>query len=92
MDTTVKCIDCRHAFRKLSSLPIWGSGVEWMCRRAFVGSALEYNPVKGYETIPAHYQRCSLARGSFQDSACGKEGRNWEPKQKKNFFTYLKRI
>lgn len=92
MTDKVKCTDCRHAFRKLSSLPIWGSGVEWMCRREWVGEALEYNPVKGYETIPGHYMKCSYARAGYQDAPCGKEGRNWEPKDKKNFFMYLNRI
>lgn len=92
MTEQVKCTDCRHAFRKLTSLPIWGSGVEWMCRREWVEETTEFDPVNGPKTVPAHYMKCTYARAGYRDAPCGREGRNWEPKDKKNFFVYLKRV
>lgn len=92
MTDSVKCTDCRHSFRRLSSLPIWGSGVEWLCRREWVEQKQEFDPVKGMRTVPGHYLKCMFARGNYRDSVCGREGKNWEPREKRNFFLYLKRI
>lgn len=90
--TEVTCKTCKHSFRKLSSLPIWGSGVEWKCRKQWVEEQREFDPIKGAKIVPAHYMSCLNARAGYSDSPCGKEGRNWEPREKENFFVYLKRI
>jgi hypothetical protein len=89
MSSELFCKDCKHSFRSIWSLPVWGSGIEWRCRRAFVPEKVEVDLVKGSKTVPAHYQSCVTAR-SWSDSICGKEGRFWEPKTKKLLFLQIK--
>lgn len=84
------CKNCKHSFRTLASLPIWGSGVEWRCRKAWVEETVEEDLVRGPQKIPAHYARCTTARGSWRDAVCGAEGRLWTPKSKKFFFLSIK--
>lgn len=90
--TEVTCKTCKHAFRKLTSLPLWGSGTEWRCRREWQEEQREFDPIKGARIVPGHYISCINARANYRDSPCGREGRNWEPKDRRNFFVYLKRI
>jgi hypothetical protein len=84
------CKNCKHSFRPLSSFPIWGSGTEWRCRRAFVEGTVEHDPVTGPKTVPAHYQRCASARGSWRSAVCGEQGKLWEPKTKNGLFLWIK--
>lgn len=84
------CKDCKHSFRPLSNFPIWGSGTEWRCRRAFVENTVEHDPVTGPKTVAAHYQRCSAARGGWRSAVCGEQGKLWEPKNKKDLFLWIK--
>ena len=84
------CKDCKHSFRSLSSFPIWGSGTEWRCRRAFVAEAVEHDPVTGPKKVAEHYQRCSAARGSWTSAVCGEKATLWEPKHKKDLFLWIK--
>jgi hypothetical protein len=84
------CKNCKHSFRSLSSFPIWGSGTEWRCRRAFVEDIVEHDPVTGPKTVAAHYQRCSAARGGWRSAVCGEQGKLWEPKNKKDLFLWIK--
>jgi Zn-finger nucleic acid-binding protein len=83
------CKNCKHSFRTLASLPIWGSGAEWRCRKAWVETHVVENLVKGPETIPGYYARCEAVRSRYSD-ICGKEGRLWTPKSKKFFFLSIK--
>lgn len=83
------CKDCKHSFRTLGSFPIWGSGIEWRCRKAFVPETVEHDPVTGPKKVASHYQRCSVTR--FRTSeVCGAAGKLWEPKSKKHFFLAIK--
>ncbi len=94
MSDNVLCKDCKHSFRKLSSITYWGSGHEWLCKKAYVSETVEHDPVTGPKKVEAHYKRCSSVRlhdSKYKDE-CGKEGIWWEPKDNKNFFLYLKRI
>lgn len=86
------CKDCKHSFRKWAEFPTWGTGVEWRCRRAFVPDAIEHDPVMGPKKISGHYSRCSSVRLHEADykKNCGKEGRWWEPKNKKLLFLQIK--
>lgn len=88
----VTCKSCRFSFRRLIDLPQWGSGYEYRCRKGFVEEQKEFDPVKGHKTIPAHYKSCSSMRLHRDTDQCGAAGRWWEPKNKKDFFVYLKRI
>jgi hypothetical protein len=90
MSSELLCKDCKHSFRSLSSFWYWGSGAEWRCRKAFVEETVEQDPVTGPKTVPAHYHRCSSARGDWRSAVCGKDGKLWEPKSKKHFFLAIK--
>lgn len=89
MSSELLCRNCKHSFRSFWSLPIWGSGVEWRCRKAFVDAHIEKDLINGPKKVPAKYQSCMSAR-SYSDAVCGKEGRLWEPKSKKYFFLAIK--
>ena len=94
MSDSVLCKDCKHSFRKLSTITYWGSGFEWLCKKAYVAESVEQDPVTGPKKIEAHYKRCASVRlhdSTYKDE-CGKQGIWWEPKDRKNFFLYLKRI
>ncbi len=83
------CKTCKHSFRRLAELPLWGSGVEWRCRKGFVKESVEQDPVRGPVKQEAHYQRCNVMRFRNND-ACGLQGKLWEPKSKKYFFLAIK--
>ena len=85
------CKNCKHSFRTLWSLPIWGSGEEWKCRKAFVAEHYKNDPVKGPTRVAAHYRSCSSERMfSSKDEACGRQGKLWEPKTEKDMFMAIK--
>jgi len=94
MSDNVLCKECKHSFRRFSSIPYWGSGYEWLCKKAYVPESIEHDPVTGPKKVEAHYKRCSLVRlhNTSYNNECGKEGVWWEPRERKNFFLYLKRI
>jgi hypothetical protein len=90
MSNELLCKNCKHSFRSLSSILIWGSGVEWKCRKALVAETTEHDPVTGPKKIAEHYQRCSTARGDWKSAVCGVQARLWEPKNKKYFLLAIK--
>ena len=91
MPDKVLCKDCKHAFRPWDSwLLIASSQYAWKCRLALKDAEVEHNPVIGLVTHPPKYESCNLSR--FRGAPCGPEGKLWEPKDPKKFFTYLKRI
>lgn len=83
------CKSCKHSFRRLSELPIWGSGSEWRCRKGFVESHVEQDPVRGSVKHNAYYSRCSVMRFRTNE-VCGLTGKLWEPKNKKFLFLAIK--
>ncbi len=92
MSSELLCKNCKHSFREFSSIPYWGSGAEWRCRKAFVPETIEHDPVVGPKKESAYYKRCSLVRlhNAEYKNECGKEGTWWEPKSKKFFFLDIK--
>lgn len=84
------CKDCKHSFRSFGSFPLWGSGTEWRCRKAFVAETTEHDPVTGPKKVAEHYQRCSSARGGWTSAVCGEQAKLWEPKNKKDLFLWIK--
>jgi hypothetical protein len=89
MSSELLCKDCKHGFRKFYEFPIWGSGVEWRCKKGFVNAEIEQDPVRGAVKREAHYQRCSTMRFRTNE-ICGLSGKLWEPKNKKFFFLAIK--
>lgn len=71
---------------------IWGSGVEWRCRKAYVPEHVEHDPVTGAKKVDAYYKRCNLVRlhDSDYSKECGKDATWWEPKNKKYLFLSIK--
>lgn len=88
MNDVVLCKDCKHRFREWNTFGYWGSGFEWLCRKAYVTETVEHDPVTGPKKVPAHYKRCSLTRlhDHSYSKDCGKEGVWWEPKNPKKFM------
>lgn len=90
-DQIVLCKDCRHSFRKWTDF--LGFYAPLRCRKSYTPESVEIDPVDGPTKKRAHYRTCSSERMfSSMEEACGKQGKLWEPKNKKNFFIYLKRI
>jgi hypothetical protein len=88
---SVRCKDCKHSFRSWLDLPTWGSGYEYRCRQSWIEPKTEFDPVQGLQKIKGKFESCQLARMKH-NKLCGPEGKRWEPKDSKNFFTYLKRV
>ena len=96
MSDNVLCKECKQSFRSFNDLVFHGffSSFAYRCKKAFKEKEVKLDLVIGNKTDPAHYETCNLVRlhnADYNDS-CGKEGRWWEPKDRKNFFLYLKRI
>ena len=87
----VLCKDCKHSFRKWTDVLSFYAPLR--CRKRFFEACVEIDPVKGPTKQKAYYRSCSSERMfSGRDEICGKEGKLWEPRDKKGFFVYLKRI
>ena len=55
----------------------------------------EFDPVIGNKVIPGGYRLARVERMSMYSNnkeRCGTEGKYWQPKDKKNFLLYIKRI
>jgi len=83
----VTCQDCVHNrgswFSRTFKIAPWG----WKCSLAV--RQAEYQPATGM-TEPESFNLCSFARAI--EGVCGRKGKNWKPRSKKNMFIYLKRI
>jgi len=96
MSEQVLCKDCKHSFRQFSEFPQWGSGHEWRCRLNLIENEIVENRVTGNTIRPAYYERCALSRldylGKDRPSTCGKEGKWWTPKNKRDLFKFIKHV
>lgn len=94
-DEVLLCKDCKHSFRK------WG---DWFvpekyslkCRLAYREEKVEVDPVIGKQITPAHYENCNTSRLDYlskhnDEEGCGKQGRFWQPKHKKDLFKLIKK-
>jgi hypothetical protein len=92
MSKDLLCKDCKHSFRKWSEFPQWGLGHEYRCRKTWNPETVEHDPVLGSRKVHGHFSRCSLVRlheANYKNN-CGKEGKWWEPKNKKLLFLAIK--
>jgi hypothetical protein len=67
------------------------------CKKSYVEAEIVPNEVMGPKISEAHYQRCSTARlhlisDKEKDKNCGKDGRFWEPRNKKDLFKFIKKV
>jgi hypothetical protein len=84
MGDTVLCKDCKHA--SWNPLRLYS----WQCRREKVPGKINEDLVTGPKFEKPYYESCEIARASF--STCGKEGKFWAPKNKKDLFKFIKHV
>lgn len=89
-EEVVLCKDCRHSFRLIKEILFGYAPLR--CRKVFHPAGIKMDPVTGPKKTKAFYEDCSVQRSWAGDNPCGKEGKLWEPKEKKNFFVYLRRV
>ena len=91
MSEVVLCKDCKHSFRNWKEF--FGFYAPLRCRKVYFPESVEVDLVDGPTRKKAYYKTCSSERlFSNTEELCGKQGKLWEPKDKKNFFVYLKRV
>jgi hypothetical protein len=84
--TQPTCKSCRHNRASWIARHFVNS-VWWNCDIDYTPP--KYNPVDG-TTKEGYYTSCGVARGI--ESICGKDAQRWEPREKKDFFVFLKRV
>ena len=90
MAEQVRCLDCKH--RKVTLADFFASSARYrgVCLKAWVPEKIEFDPVLGEQVTKGYYESPGIAR--VRDSSCGKEGRLWEPKNKKDLFKFIKHV
>jgi hypothetical protein len=84
MSDTVICKDCKHA--KWNPLKLHS----WYCTQSLVPGKINVDLVTGPKYEKPYYQSCVMAR--FVGEPCGKEGKLWAPKRKKDLFKFIKHV
>lgn len=83
----VTCQDCVHNRASWLSRKLNANTWAWECQLDY--NEPTYDFVTG-KTKKAYYGSCHGAR--YDSKVCGKDGKSWQPRSKKNMFIYLKRI
>jgi len=91
MESVVLCKDCKHSFRTWYDI-LFSSSKRYSlrCRLVWKSAEEEVDYVTGPKVKDEHYETCGVTR--LKSGACGNEGKLWQPKDPKKFFTYMKRI
>lgn len=90
-EQVVFCKDCKHSFRSWKEILFGYAPLR--CRKILRPAGVKIDPVAGTKKHKAFYETCNIERSwSSENYLCGKNGKLWEPKDKKNFFIYLKRV
>jgi hypothetical protein len=94
MSDQVLCKDCKHSFRKLADFPQWFTGSELRCRLNYIENEVMENRVTGNVKVAPYYARCSASRLDWNMNRlnCGKDGKWWAPKNKRDLFKYIKHV
>jgi hypothetical protein len=82
MDEYVLCKDCKHAKWR----PWWL--LSYRCYKTLLPAETKIDLVEGPSTKQARYDSCFSQR--LSSGACGKAGKFWEPKNKKDLFKFIK--
>ena len=92
MDDTISCKSCRHIRFDWRQFPMtMFSPYAYRCDRIRTPTTIAIDPVFGKKVEEKSERKlCVSARSKYGE--CGAEAAMWEPKSKKNFFVYLKRI
>ncbi len=85
------CKDCKHSFQTFNDwISLAPKRYSMRCKKVYKEAVGDENYVTGPKINPAHYERCGIVR--LPHSACGVEGKLWEPKNtKKHMFLWLKK-
>ncbi len=91
MSDQVSCQDCRHSFRPWQSFLFYSGPYTYQCRKGIEEAKEEFEPVTGKIIVTeAKNKGCVSMRSKYGE--CGVEGTLWEPKKRKDFLLYLKRV
>lgn len=92
MSDTIACKSCKHIRFDWTHFPFsLFSAYAWRCDRIRSEEQVVMDPVFGRKTIEKSERKlCVAARGKYGE--CGAEATLWEPKRRKDFLVYLKRI
>lgn len=92
MDETVSCRSCRHSRFDWRQFPFTiFSPYAWRCDRIRTEEQTVIDPVYGKKIVEKSERKlCVSARSKYGE--CGAEAIQWEPRSKRDFFVYLKRI
>ena len=90
MTEQVRCLDCKHRKVTLADFFTTSKRYRGVCLKTWVPEKREFDPVTGEKITKAHYNNPTFARG--YDTLCGKEGKLWEPKDKKDLFKFIKHV
>ena len=86
--TQVTCKNCKY---NISSWAVrqFSNSCWWRCGHTDNYEPEKYNPVDGKKS-GGYFNSCGIARGV--SNICGKEGRHWTPRNRRDLFIFLKRI
>jgi hypothetical protein len=90
----VLCKNCKHSFKLWHEI-IMSTSISLRCRLAYHPEEIKIDPVTGPQKHEAYYDRCGYARTtafSSEPDKCGKEGKHWQPKNKRDLFKYIKHV
>ena len=85
MDETVLCKDCIHSFYS----PWYDRFVFRDDMKCKLNKTADNTSLVTGKVEKGYYRACSVTR---INDMCGPDAKSWEPKDKKHFFVYLKRI
>ena len=89
MNEKVLCKDCKHAKAHWFNRMI-GNRYMFTCTHPDAW----YQPKEDFvigKTEKGYFQSCNSMRSGINDP-CGKEGKLWEPSNKKDLFKYIKHV
>ena len=90
MTEQVRCLDCKHRKVTLVDYLVASERVRGICTQTWVPESREFDPVLGEKIIKGHFENPMFARTS--NRPCGREGKLWEPKDKKDLFKFIKHV
>ena len=90
MTEKVRCLDCKHRKVTLADWFVAGPRYRGACLKTWIPEKREFDPVLGERFTKGRFESPQFSRG--YDAPCGKEGKLWEPKNKKDLFKFIKHV
>ena len=90
MTEKVRCLDCKHRKVTLADFFAAAKRFRGICTKTWVPEKREFDPVVGEKITKGHFENPSFAR--IGGTPCGREGKLWEPKDKKDLFKFIKHV